>query len=90
MTVDRWIFTPIDHSSYKWKQAYKKRTAVERVKSRVDVSFGDELYMIRGLAKMQMRCGLTFCVMRALAAGQKEKGTYCGILSVVYFFVSYE
>lgn len=39
---DRRIFTPIDRASYKWKREYNKRTAVERVNSRLDVSFGFE------------------------------------------------
>ena len=74
MSVDRRIFTPIDRSSYKWKREYKKRTAVERANSRLDVSFGFELHTIRGLAKMQMRCGLALCVMLAMAVGRiKEK-----------------
>ena len=48
--MDRRIFTPIDRSSYARKKFYKQRTAVERVNSRLDVSFGFELHTIRGLA----------------------------------------
>jgi hypothetical protein len=70
MKVDRRIFTPIDRSSYKWDKEYDKRTSVERVNSRLDVSFGFELHTIRGLAKMKMRCGLALCVMLAMALGR--------------------
>ena len=48
------------------------RTAVERVNSRIDVSFGFELHTIRGLQKMQIRCGLALVVMLAMAVGRIE------------------
>ena len=44
--IDRRIFTPIDRASYKWKRIYAKRTSVERVNSRLDVSFGFEKHYI--------------------------------------------
>jgi len=69
LTVDRRIFTPVDRSSYAWKRLYKGRTAVERVNSRLDVSFGLEVHTIRGQRKMQFRAGLALCVMLALALG---------------------
>jgi len=31
------VFTPLARSSYRWKSIYKKRTAVERVNSGLDV-----------------------------------------------------
>lgn len=70
LSEDRRIFTPIDRSSYKWEKEYDKRTAVERVNSRLDVSFGFELHTIRGMKKMKMRCGLALCVMLAMALGR--------------------
>ncbi|MFT9486885.1 MAG: transposase, partial [Tepidibacillus sp.] len=74
LSEDRRIFTPIDQASYKWEKEYDKRTAVERVNSRLDVSFGFELHTIRGMAKMKLRCGLALCVMLAMALGRiKEK-----------------
>jgi len=74
LSEDRRIFTPIARSSYRWKTLYKKRTAVERVNSRLDVSFGFEHHFIRGLKKMHLRCSLAFCVMLAMALGRvKEK-----------------
>ncbi len=70
LEVDRRIFTPIDRASYKWKREYAHRTAVERVNSRLDVSFGFELHTIRGLNKMRLRCGLALIVMLAMALGR--------------------
>jgi hypothetical protein len=70
LSEDRRIFTPIDRASYKWEREYDKRTAVERVNSRLDVSFGFELHTIRGMAKMKLRCGLALCVMLAMALGR--------------------
>jgi hypothetical protein len=71
---DRRIFTPLARSSYAWKTLYKRRTAVERVNSRLDVSFGFENHFIRGQQKMKLRCGLALIVMLAMALGRvKEK-----------------
>jgi len=71
---DRRVFTPVARSSYKWKDIYNKRTAVERVNSRLDVSYGFERHFIRGLAKMRTRMGLAMLVMLSMAVGRiKEK-----------------
>jgi hypothetical protein len=67
---DSRIFTPVARSSYKWKVLYDKRTSVERVNSRIDVSFGFERHYIRGLEKMKLRCGLALSVMLAIAVGR--------------------
>ena len=65
---------PLPRSSYRFEDCYKKRTAVERVNSRLDVSFGFEQHFIRGLKKMRFRCSLAICVMLAMAVGRvKEK-----------------
>jgi len=74
---DRRVFTPLARSSYRWKEIYKKRTAVERVNSRLDVSFGFEQHYIRGLKKMKFRCSIAMCIMLAMALGrvkEKQKG----------------
>jgi len=52
---------------------YKKRTSVERVNSRLDVSFGFEHHYIRGLKKMKVRCGIALCVMLAMALGRAKQ-----------------
>jgi len=74
LSQDRRIFTPLARSTYKWKRTYKKRAAVERVNSRLDVSFGFENHFIRGREKMKLRCGLALMVMLAMALGRvREK-----------------
>ena len=74
LSQDRRVFTPLARSSYRWKQVYKKRTAVERVNSRLDVSFCFEQHFIRGQKKMTLRMGLALVVMLAMALGRvKEK-----------------
>ncbi|WP_373895059.1 transposase [Virgibacillus sp. CBA3643] len=73
LETDRRIFTPIDRSSYKWEREYNKRTAVERVNSRLDVSFGFENHTIRGMKKMKNQCGLALCIMLAMALGRIEE-----------------
>jgi hypothetical protein len=65
---DRRVFTPLPRSSLKWERCYDRRTAVERVNSRLDVSFGFEKHMIRGLTKMSTRC--TLALMLAMAVGR--------------------
>ena len=74
LAEDPRIFGPVARTTYQWPHLYKKRTAVERVNSRLDVSFGFERHFIRGQAKMRLRCGLALIVMLAMAAGRiKEK-----------------
>lgn len=83
LSEDRRIFTPIDRSSYKWEREYNKRTAVERVNSRLDVSFGFELHTIRGMEKMKMRCGLALCVMLSMALGRIKENEHAKMRSLV-------
>ena len=74
LSEDRRVFTPVARSSYAWKREYKKRTAVERVNSRLDVSFGFENHFIRGQKKMKLQVTLALVVMLAMALGRvKEK-----------------
>ncbi len=74
LDTNRRLFVPVPRSSYKWLREYKKRTAVERVNSRLDVSFGFEKHTIRGMKKMRLRVGLALVVMLALAVGSIEAG----------------
>jgi len=67
---DRRIFTPQARNSKAWKREYKHRSAVERVNSRLDLSFGFEQHFIRGIKKMRLRCGLALVVMLAMAVGR--------------------
>jgi hypothetical protein len=70
LEIDRRIFTSVARSSYAWEREYKKRTAVERVNWRLDVSFKFEKHFIRGLKKIELRVGLALCVMLAMAVGR--------------------
>lgn len=73
LTVDRRVFTPVARSSYRWKTLYRERTAVERINSCLDRSFGFELHTTRGLAKMTMRMTMALSVMLAMAVGRAEE-----------------
>ena len=70
LELDRRVFLPIDRSSCKFKRYYDKRTSVERVNGRLDVSFGFENHYIRGKEKMKVRCGIALCVMLTMAVGR--------------------
>jgi hypothetical protein len=65
---DRRLFTPVYRHSGTFRKAYKKRSSVERVNSRIDQVYGFERHFIRGQAKMELRVGLTMIVMLATAA----------------------
>jgi len=56
ITQNQRVFCPIDRTSYKWGKYYKKRTAVERVNSRLDGFFGFEKHYLRGLRNMYYVC----------------------------------
>ena len=71
---DRRIFTPIPRGCASWKRAYRRRSAVERINSRIDNSFGFERHFIRGKARMTARAGLAVAVMMALAVGHIKAG----------------
>jgi DDE family transposase/transposase-like protein DUF772 len=74
LNVDRRVFTPLARNTYVWKRTCKKRTAVERVNSRLDVSYGFERHFIRGFKKMRLRTGLALVVMLSMALGRvREK-----------------
>ena len=76
-------FPPLPRSTYKWKDLYKKRTTVERVNGRLDVSFGFENHTIRGLKKMKVRCGLALIVMLTMALGRAREKKFDLIRSLV-------
>lgn len=71
---NRRIFTPTPHGSPSWRRGYQRRTALERINSRLDGSFGFEHHFIRGPAKMKARMGLAVAVMMALALGAALEG----------------
>ncbi|MFW6230373.1 MAG: transposase [Halanaerobium sp.] len=74
ISEDKRRFTPLARSSYKWDREYDNRTAIERVNSRLDTSYGFENHTIRGLKKMKLKVSLSLMVMLAMAVGRiKEK-----------------
>ena len=67
---NRRIFTPVARSSYQWKRLYNKRSALERINSRIDTSFGFERHTIRGLPKMSVMVTISLSLMLAVAIGR--------------------
>jgi len=70
LEFDTRIFTPIARHIPKWKKSYNRRTAVERVNSRIDMVLGFEKHYIRGQKKMETRITLGLIVMLAMALGR--------------------
>lgn len=70
LAFDRRIFTAVARPTPKWKRAYTRRTAVERVNSRVDRVLGFEEHFIRGQAKMEAQVTLGLVVMLSMALGR--------------------
>jgi len=81
---DRRRFVPVPRSTYKWKRLYRGRTAVERVNSRLDVSFGFERHFIRGMKKMKVRVGIALVVMLSMALGSIQMGEPQRMRSLVW------
>ena len=69
LELDRRVFVPLPRSTPKWQKMYNKRTSIERVNSRLDVSFGFENHTIRGKEKMTLSVGISFIIMLAMAVG---------------------
>jgi len=78
------IFTQVDRQSYKWASLYAERTAVERVNSRLDVSFGFEARRVRGTRKMNLLTTLAFAVMDTLAVASIEENRPDRMRSLVW------
>ena len=70
LDYDRRIFTPVARHTLKWERAYARRSAVERVNSRLDRVLGFEQHTIRGMKKMKVRITLALMVMLAMALGR--------------------
>lgn len=77
------MFVPVARSSYKWQRLYNGRTAVERVNSRIDNSFGFENHYIRGRAKMTLRVGLALVVMLSIALARIKRDQKEDIRSLI-------
>lgn len=74
LDTDRRTFVPLPRHTPSWEKAYDRRTGIERVHSRLDVSFGFEHHFVRGMKKMTFRVGLALVLMLALAVGWIEAG----------------
>ena len=83
ISPDKRTFPPLPRATMSWQREYSRRTAVERVNSRLDVSFGLERHYIRGLAKMRLRCGLALIVMLAMALGRVRHNQHERLRSLV-------
>ena len=83
LSIDRRIFTPTARISRNWQTAYNRRTAVERVNSRLDKVMGFENHTIRGKRKMTMRMSLALIVMLAMALGRIRIGQHEQMRSLV-------
>ena len=74
LQTDPRLFSSIYRHSRTFRQAYKKRTAVERVNSRLDNVYGLEHSYCRSRGRMAVRVGLALIVMLATAAAWIEAG----------------
>ena len=83
LSLNRRIFTPVSRVTQKWEKAYDRRTAVERVNSRIDWILSFEVHTIRGLAKMRMRVTLALCIMLAMAIGRIEANQRASMRSML-------
>jgi len=83
LDTDRRLFFPAWRHSRTFKSAYKKRSSVERVNSRIDQVYGFERHFIRGLRKMRFRIDLAMIVMLSTAVAWIEAGKEENIRSLV-------
>ena len=72
LSTDPRIFTQVQRGSKGWQRHYNKRTAVERVNSRFDVTLGFEKRLVRGKARMTLNVSLALGIMLAMAVGRIE------------------
>ncbi len=82
-TQDRRIFTPTPYGSPSWKRGYRRRSALERIYSRLDNDFGFERHFLRGRSRVAARVGLAMTVMMALALAQARAGRHSHMRSLV-------
>jgi len=83
LDTNRRTFTPLPRHTPSWDRHYDRRSAIERVNSRLDVSFGFENHFIRGIKKMTFRTAFALVIMLALAVGWMEAGEPERIRSLV-------
>lgn len=74
IAMDRRMFTPVARDTAAWERGYNRRTAVERVNSRMDRVLSFEQHTIRGLKKMEARVGIALVVLLSMALGRIQAG----------------
>lgn len=57
------IFPPVAQTTYKFERLYAKRTAVERINSRIDSTYRFENHKIRGENSMRLKLSLALIIM---------------------------
>ena len=85
---ERRQFVPLPRDTAKWKRLYKRRTAIERVFSRLDVSYGFEHHYVRGMKKMMLKTTMASVVMLSMALGSLRCGQHYRMRSLVKKFIS--
>jgi hypothetical protein len=80
---NRRIFMPRHRHGRGFVEGYKKRTAAERVNSRIDQVYGFEHHFIRGKAKVRLRLGLALLAMLGTAVAWVEAGQVGKVRSLV-------
>ena len=73
MKEDPRRYVPVPRETKKWKRLYKRRTAVERVNSRLKENLLLDELRVRGLPKVKVRIGLNLLVILAIAVGMAER-----------------
>ena len=71
------------YGSPSWKRGYRRRSALERIYSRLDNDFGFERHFLRGRSRVAARVGLAMTVMMALALAQARAGRHSHMRSLV-------
>jgi hypothetical protein len=71
---ERRIFMPLHRHSQGFQKGYNKRTAIERVNSRIDQVYGFEHHFIRSKTKVRLRLGLALMVMLGTALAWVKAG----------------
>lgn len=71
--IDRRLFVPVPRHTLQFKREYKKRTAIERVNSRLGLQLGFDVHFVRGMTKMRMKAGVAIAVMLSMALAQVRR-----------------
>ena len=81
--ANRRIFPPTPLGTRGWTKGYARRSAVERLNTRLDDGLSFESHTIRGKPKMTARVGLVLGMMMALALSSVKANTHRRMRSLV-------